>query len=377
VSDSETSDERSFFATAAKGTEGALRDELRELRIPRVRADRGGVHFGGELEHAMRVCLRSRIALRVLRRVATFEAPSADALYEGARAVDWAPYLDRRRTLGVSATVKHGLIRHTGFVAQRIKDAIVDQLRDASGTRPDVERHDPDVHVVAYLARDIAQVFVDLAGQPLSRRGYRAEGGEAPLRETLAAAMLRLVGWRPGSPFADPMCGSGTLPIEAALWAAARPAGGRRHFGFERWRCFDDAANQIWQREQERAETFAEPIETRVEGSDRDPAALTLARANAKRAGVEIRLGRRSLGEIRAMPAGTFVVMNPPYGVRLEKDDTWIPDLRRALDTLRDATVAVITDDRMLPRAVKRRASREHTLYNGDLECRLFTWKPT
>lgn len=373
---SDDSLDRPFFATAAKGTEGALRDELRELRIPRVRAERGGVHFGGELEHGMRACLRSRIALRVLWRVATFEAADADALYEGAATVDWSRFLDARRTLAVSATVKHGVLRHTGFVAQRVKDAVVDQLRGRTAARPDVDRRDPDVHVVAHVARNEARLFVDLAGAPLSRRGYRAEGGEAPLREHLAAAMLRLGGWRPGAPFVDPMCGSGTLPIEAALWAAARAPGARRRFGFERWRCFDDAAAAAWARERERAEAFAEPVETRVEASDRDPAALALARANAKRAGVTIRLARRELGAIRPLPAGSFVVTNPPYGVRVEQDAHWIPDLRRALDVLRDATVVVITADRSLPRAAGRPADREHTLYNGDLECRLFTWDP-
>jgi putative N6-adenine-specific DNA methylase len=370
------SSDRPFFATAAKGTEGALRDELRDLRIPRIRADRGGVHFGGDFEHGMRACLRSRIALRVLWRVATFTAADADTLYEGAGTVDWSRFLDPQRTLAVSATVKHGALRHTGFVAQRIKDAVVDQLRGRTAARPDVDRHDPDVHVVAHVARDEAQLFVDLAGAPLSRRGYRADGGEAPLREHLAAAMLRRGGWRPGAPFADPMCGSGTLPIEAALWAASLPSGGRRHFGFERWRCFDDEAVAAWAREREHAQTFDEPVESLVEGSDRDPNALALARANARRAGVTIRLGRRDFGDIRPLPAGSFVMTNPPYGVRVDQDARWIPELRRALDVLRDATVIVITPDRELPRAVGRAADREHTLFNGDLECRLFTWGP-
>lgn len=373
---SDPQQDRPFFATAAKGTEGALRDELRELRIPRVQAARGGVHFGGELEHGMRACLRSRIALRVLWRLATFEAADADTLYEGTAAVDWTRFLDPRRTLAVSATVKHGALRHSGFVAQRIKDAVVDELRRRSAARPDVDRRDPDVHVVAHLARDVAHLFVDLAGAPLSRRGYRTAGGEAPLREHLAAAMLRIGGWRPGAPFVDPMCGSGTLPIEAALWADARPPGARRRFGFERWRCFDDAAAGAWARERERAEAFAQPAQSRIEGSDRDARVLGLARANAKRAGVVIRLGHRAFGAIRPLAPGSVVVTNPPYGVRVERDAQWVPELRRALDVLRDATVVVITPDRGLPRAVGRPADREHTLFNGDLECRLFTWTP-
>jgi 23S rRNA G2445 N2-methylase RlmL len=367
-------DERPFFATAAKGTEGVLRDELRELRIPKIRADRGGVHFGGELEHAMRACLRSRIAMRVLWRVAELNAGDRDALYEGTKAVEWSRWLDARRTLAVSANLKHGALRHSGFVAQRIKDAIVDQLRERHGDRPDVDRRDPDVHVVAHVVRDHAELFVDLAGAPLSRRGYRIEGGEAPLRESLAAAVLRLGGFRPGMPLLDPMCGSGTIPIEAALWADATPPGRDRRFGFERWRCFDDSAAASWRLEQERARAYAEPVPTVIRGSDRDRRVLEVARANAARAGVRISLERAELRRID-VPSGTIVVTNPPYGVRLAREPEWIDDLRRAVDRMGGCTLVVITPDRGLARALGLRPSGEHTLYNGDLECRLFTWR--
>jgi len=363
-----------FFATAAKGTEGALREELRELRLPKVRGDRGGVHFGGELGHAMRACLRSRIAMRVLWRVGEFDAVDADQLYEGTREIDWSRWLDERRTLSVSATVKHGAMRHSGFVAQRIKDAIVDRLREHRGSRPDVDRGDPDVHVVAHVARDRVGLFVDLAGRPLSQRGYRTQGGEAPLRETLAAAMLRIGGFRPGAPLIDPMCGSGTLAIEAALWAAGTAPGAGRRFGFERWRCFDDAAAASWRLEKERAIAFADPIATEIRASDRDERALELARANAARAGVRIRFTRAEVGDLEASP-GTIVVTNPPYGVRLASKSDWSLDLARASRHLHQVTLVVITPDRMLPRAMRRRPTYEHTLYNGDLECRLFTWQ--
>jgi putative N6-adenine-specific DNA methylase len=373
-------DERPFFATAAKGTEGALRDELRELRIPRIRADRGGVHFGGDVEHAMRACLRSRIALRVLWRVAEFASEDKDALYEGARSVDWSRWLDARSTMAVSATVKHGALRHSGYVAQRIKDAVVDQIREREGQRPDVERRSPDVHVVAHLARDSAQIYVDFAGESLSRRGYRTESGEAPLRENLAAAMLRLSGYRPGTPFLDPMCGSGTLPIEAAMWAAGLPSGAHRRFGFMRWRCFDQSARASWELEEQRARDFANPVATAVCGSDRDAELLPLARANAARAGVDVSFECAELATVRVPPAGSLIVTNPPYGLRLERTraqaDRWLRDFRRALERLRESTVVVITPERDLPRALGLRATHEHTLYNGDLECRLFTWTP-
>ncbi len=366
--------ERPFFATAAKGTEGALRDELRELRLPKVRADRGGVHFGGELAHAMRVCLRSRIALRVLWRIAEFEAPDGDALYEGAKSVDWSRWLDARRTLAVAATVKHGKLRHSGYVAQRVKDAVVDQLRERDGLRPDVERHDPDVRIVARLARDQAQLFVDLAGASLSRRGYRSAGGEAPLKEHLAAAILRLVGYRPGTRLLDPMCGSGTFPIEAALWADGRAVGANRGFAFTRWRCFDSSAEDSWQLERQRARDFAQPVETVIGGSDRDMRAVALARANAARAGVSVPFTQTEIARLDVPSPGTLVVMNPPYGVRLAREQRWISDFGRLLHRLRDSTVVVLTPDLGLPRALGYRADSEHTLFNGDLECRLFGW---
>ncbi len=369
-----TRDERPFFATAAKGTEGALRDELRELRVPKIRADRGGVHFGGELGHAMRACLRSRIAMRVLWRVAEFDAGDPDALYDGAKSVDWSRWLDATRTLAVSANVKHGQMRHSGFVAQRIKDAVVDQLREQSGTRPDVDREDPDLRIVAHIARDRASLLVDLAGMPLSRRGYRTEAGQAPLRESLAAAILRLSGYRPGQALLDPMCGSGTLPIEAALWAQAVPPGGNRRFGFERWRCFDDSAVASWELERQRARDFAEPVATRVSGSDRDAQVLKMARANADRAAARVDFTCAAFADLPAQAPGTMIVTNPPYGVRLTTDERWNRDFARFLGRMRACTVVAITPNRSLAREVDIAPAREHTLFNGDLECRLFSW---
>lgn len=371
------SNERPFFATAAGGTEGALRDELRELRLPGVRAARGGVHFGGDLAHAMRACLRSRIALRVLWRQAEFAAPDPEALYEGTSRIDWSHWLEPGRTLAAFATVKSSSITHSGFVAQKVKDAVVDRLREREGARPNVDPRNPDVRVVVHLEKNRAQVFLDLAGDPLSKRGYRTRGGEAPLRENLAAAVLRLGGFRPGTPIFDPMCGSGTLPIEAALWSDGRPAGGMRSFGFERWRSFGATERAAWQLEKERAVQFADPVQTEIRGADRDPRALAAARANARRAGVNVRFERAGLKTVQMPAPGGLVVTNPPYGVRLEKDRRWLDDFSSALARLRGCTVVAISADRSLPEHVGRPAAAEHTLWNGDLECRLFTWRVT
>ncbi len=162
-----------FFATAAKGTEGALRDELRELRLPGVRADRGGVHFAGDWPDAWRVCLHSRIALRVLAQVTRFPAPDERALYGGVRSVDWRPFLTPERTLAVSAVCRDSCLTHTGFLAQKTKDAVVDQMRGRLGSRPDVDRKDPDVSLFLHLRQDVATLYLDLAGESLHRRGWR------------------------------------------------------------------------------------------------------------------------------------------------------------------------------------------------------------
>lgn len=322
----------------------------------------------------MRACLRSRIALRVLWRQAEFQARSPDALYENALQIDWSRWLDAKRTLSVHATLKSSELTHSGFVAQKIKDAIVDQLRERDGERPNVAPTNPDVRIVVHIDRNRAQLFVDFAGAPLSRRGYRTQAGEAPLRENLAAAMLRLSEFRPGTPLLDPMCGSGTIPIEAAVWAEGLPSGAGRTFSFERWRCFDDAARGVWERERERARDFAEPTPTLVRGSDRDPRALKLARANAKRAGVDVRFDRADLASVAPPEKGSLVVTNPPYGVRLEKDGRWLDDFRGFLGRIHGCRVAAISPDRSLPEHVGVAASGEHALYNGDLQCRLFTW---
>ncbi len=167
-----------FFATAAKGTEPALRDELRELRLPRVRADRGGVHFEGDLPDAARACLWSRVALRVLLEVHTFDAPSGEALYEGVRSVDWATWMTARTTLAVRATCRSSRLTHSQFVAQKTKDAVVDRLRDRFGARPSVDREDPDVLLAVHLARDRATLYLDVGGASLHERGWRSRSGK-------------------------------------------------------------------------------------------------------------------------------------------------------------------------------------------------------
>ena len=309
-----------FFATCAKGTEGALRKELAAVGLKRLKGERGGVRFEGSLEAGMRACLHARTAMRVLLEVATFPAPDRDGLYEGARAADWTEWLTPSHTFAVEASVASATLTHSGFAALVVKDAVVDALRAAAGDRPNVDAGDPDLLVVLHLARDVATLSLDLAGHPLHRRGYRAAMSKAPLKETLGAAMLSLGGVEPDLPFVDPMAGSGTLAIEQALRARRIPPGLGRSFGFQRWPGYRGAPQSAWDRLRAEARAAVLPrAPAPILARDLNPKAVAAMRANVEAAGVAADVVIEQ-GDARdllpAHPSGT-ICTNPPYGERL------------------------------------------------------------
>jgi putative N6-adenine-specific DNA methylase len=364
-----------FFATAAKGTEPALRDELRELRLVGVRADRGGVCFEGGMADAARACLWSRVAVRVLLEVAAFEARDADSLYQGVRAVDWSEWLTPRTTLAVRASTRSSRMTHSQFVAQKTKDAVVDALRDRFGARPSVDKDDPDVLLSVHLARDEATLYLDAGGASLHERGWRAQAGAAPLRETLAAAMVRLSGWDRQKPLVDPMCGAGTIAIEAAAWARKiAPGLSRARFGFERWASCDDSVRDGMRALREEARGAARAEGPPVFASDANPRAVERARDNARAAGVELIVDRRDVRGLGPLDPPGFVVTNPPYGERLAGDEPLYEDLARALLRLRGHTVALLAGSPDLGRAMGREPGRWWILFNGPIECRLLLY---
>lgn len=370
------SSDRAFFATAAKGTEPPLRDELRELGFIKVRADRGGVHFRGSLVDGMRACLELRCAQRVLVEVARFESPSEDALYDGVRALDWSAVLTPRHTLAVRAACKSSVLTHTQYIAQHTKDAIVDGFRDRDGARPSVDVGDPDVLIFVHLVRDEATVYLDLGGASLHRRGYRAIAREAPLKETLAAAILRLSGYDRESPFLDPMCGSGTLAIEAALWARrVAPGLALGRLGFERWALFDAGLargyDQLRERVASRALTSGPPIYA----SDVDRDALRVAEQNARKAGVNISLERRDVADLTTLRPPGFIVTNPPYGERLQGSPELYASMGRAFRRMRGSVVSVLAGAPSIAHGIDLRPAQAHVLFNGDIECRLLRYE--
>ncbi|MRG98082.1 THUMP domain-containing class I SAM-dependent RNA methyltransferase [Polyangium spumosum] len=364
-----------FFATAAAGTEGALRDELREARFREVRADRGGVHFEGPIEEGMRACLESRIAVRILAQLAEFEAPNEDALYEGVKAVDLSYYLEPKRTLAVRAACKDSRLTHTQYIAQKTKDAIVDEQRRQYGARSNVDLDDPDLGVFVHVVRDRATLYVDLAGESLHRRGYRKRIEEAPLKETLAAAMLRLAGWDRATPLVDPMCGSGTIPIEAALWARdVAPGLLRPRHGFERWPSHDETRKRRIAEMREAARARMKSEGPFIAGSDVSAQAIETAKQNAKAAGVRLHFSRAEVRDVEATEPAGFIVTNPPYGERLAGGEELYRGMAEAFRRLSGHTVVILAGTPEIPRAMRIRPMMEHTVWNGPIECRLFSY---
>lgn len=377
-----------FFATCPKGMEYLLRDELRTLGADDAHEALAGVHFGGDLALAYRACLWSRLASRILLVLAEFDAADADALYAGAQAIDWSEHLDLDGTFSVDAVGGSGALRHSQFVALRVKDAIADQFRERHGARPNVDTAQPSVRVNVRIHKGRAGVALDLAGTPLHRRGWRQGTGEAPLKENLAAAILLRADWpriaRERGALIDPMCGSATLLIEGALMAADVAPGLRRdYFGFLGWRGHDAALWQVLREEAEaRAQDGLRALRAVFFGFDSDPHVLAEARRNAQAAGVEgfLHLARQSAEHLQR-PEGVdkgLVVCNPPYGERLGERQALAPLYRALGDRLRSGFVGwqagIIVADDELGHALGLRAHKRYTLYNGALECRLLTF---
>ncbi len=361
-----------------------LVDELRALGATDVAETRAGARFSGTIETAYRVCLWSRTANRVLLPLATFAAPSTEALYAGVQTISWDEHFTAEQTFAVDFNSSRSAINHSHFGALKVKDAIVDQFRERQGERPSIDTELPDIRLNLYLLRDEATISLDLAGESLHRRGYRTEGMGAPLKENLAAAILLRAGWpeiaADGGALVDPMCGSGTLPIEAAMMAAdIAPGLLRDHWGFLHWKRHDDG---IWQELLTQAEGKRERGLERVPpitGYDHNPKAVRSAQDNAARAGLswQLRFEQRELAAAtppESAPAG-LVVVNPPYGERMGSDSDLTALYARLGEMLRQRfsgwRATLFTGNPELGKSMGIRARKMHSLYNGSIECKL------
>jgi putative N6-adenine-specific DNA methylase len=366
------SDDHVFFATAPKGTEPCLRDELREMRLRGVRCDRGGVHFSGSWEGAWRACLHSRVAIRVLVELGRFEVTDGESLYDATRTINWREFLTPEKTLAVSAVCRDSDLTHTNFIAQKTKDAIVDRIRDEVGTRPDVARLDPDVRIFVHLVKNELTVYLDLAGESLHKRGWREYHLEAPLKENLAAAMLRLSGWDRKTPLMDPMCGSGTIPIEAAQWAAnIAPGLAREQMGFERWANFNpDMSLRMAQLREEARDMIITTDLPMITGSDVDQRAIDLTVANAAKAGVKVNAFRSDIRDLEPMGRPGYIITNPPYDVRLVSTRAFYEIMWRRFEMMEGSTVCVLAGDVEVDYPARYNPVRYQFVFNGDIQCR-------
>jgi 23S rRNA (guanine2445-N2)-methyltransferase / 23S rRNA (guanine2069-N7)-methyltransferase len=378
------SDTVSLFATAPKGLELLLADELRALGAAVVKETRAGVAFRGDLALAYKACLWSRLANRILLPLAKFPAASPEAIYAGVQAVDWSAHLGADNTLAVEFNTSHSAITHSHFGALKVKDAIVDQFRERTGARPSVATEEPDVRINVYLHNDEAQLSLDLSGESLHRRGYRAKTVAAPLKENLAAAILLRARWpeiaQQGGALVDLMCGSGTLPIEAALMAAdIAPGLNRTYYGFFRWRGHDAVLWETLLVEACARRDAGLPKLLPIRGYDRDPTAVRAALANVAAAGLSghVHIERREIADCSIEPVEHtgLVLANPPYGERLGEESE-LPGLYHALgDALKRCYSgwqgAVFTGNPDLGKVMGLRAHKMHVLWNGAIECKL------
>lgn len=369
-----------YFATTSRGLEAVLAAEIAALGGEDPEAAPGGVSFAGDLELGYRANLWLRTAHRVLLHLASFPAPTPDALYEGTKAVPWPDLFPVERRIAVEATVRDSGITHSGFAAQKTKDAVADRFRERGGRRPDVDPASPDVRIHLRIVRDEATLSLDTSGESLNRRGYRADPSEASLRETLAAGIVMLSGWDARRPLVDPMCGAGTIPIEAALIAGgAAPGILRASFGFQRLSGYD---RKLWEGLRAEARERAGRAEgARIEGSDASGEAIRGARRNAEAAGVAdaLRFRRGDIREFAPEPPPGVIVCNPPYGARMPGGQQ-VEALYRAMGEAfkkrcHGWTAYVLSGNPEVTRHIGLKASRRFPLMNGPIDCRLLKYE--
>ena len=365
-----------FFATCPRGLEQTLADELAGLGAGQIKPLHGGVAFHGEFTFCYRVNLESRIASRVLWRIHEAGYRNEDDVYRVAKAVPWHAYFEQDRSIMVAINARSCPLRSLDFATLRIKDAVCDAFREAKGGRPNVDTQTPDVRIHAFLDEQTLQLYLDTSGEALFKRGQRPHAVDAPIKENLAAGILRLTGWRPGVPLLDPMCGSGTFLLEAAQISLGIAPGMGRGFGFEQLNNFDADA---WRRTRHQAEKHRKvPQPLPIYGSDKSGAAVQAARDNLAAAGLTDTVQLKQVDMLETKPPATtgILVTNPPYGVRLGEQEELARFYPQLADVLKQRfagwTAYIFTADLRFPKLIRLTVSRRTPLFNGPLECRLY-----
>lgn len=368
-----------FFAPCPRGLESLLADELREIGAAEPKVLPGGVQFAGDWTLCYRANLESRLATRVLWEIARARYRSEEDIYRAAYAPTWARWFTPDQTIRVFVTAHKSPLRSLEFVTLKIKDAVCDHFRTVAGRRPDVNTQAPDMRIHAFLSADTVTLYLDTSGDPLYKRGFKSAAVEAPLKENLAAGILRLAGWKPGEEaLCDPMCGSGTFLIEAAQMALDVAPGLGRHFAFER---FKDYQREVWHSIRQAAQDRRQaPRPLSIYGSDIVEGQVRKSYVNLRGAGLEncVELERADLLTRTAPTESGVMVANPPYGVRLSDAaelEAFYPKLGDALKAHWTGWRAYFfTGDPLLPKGVRLKASKRTPLFNGAIECRLFEY---
>ena len=378
-----------YFVSCAHGLEALLADELRTLRCRSVRPQRGGVLFKGTIKDGYRVCLWSRFGSRVLLTLGEVDARTADTLYQGASRIAWEEHVHPNGTIAVDSVGGNDALRNTQFINVRIKDAIVDRMRQVVKMRPNVDTENPDLRINVAVRQNKASIALDLAGEPLHRRRYRIDGVQvtAPMKETLAAALLTWAGWpriaREGGPFVDFMCGSGTLPIEAAMMAGdVAPGLLRRKWGFARWLQHDEQAWDVLMDEAQKRQIKGLESLPPILASDKDAKSIEIARRSLRRAELEKHITLRSadLAKITRpdVPTPGLIALNPPYGKRMMETGQ-LPELYAYLKDALHAQwegyrLALISSDTDISRQLGLKPQHAHKVRNGPIEAEILTY---
>lgn len=364
-----------LFVSCPRGLEAALATELASLTATHIEPGDGGVACRGSLSTVYQINLAARTASRVLLRVAYGSIRHEHDVYKLACQAAWPSWFDVAQTFKIHIEGKRAPVKSLDFTGLKVKDAVCDVFREATGSRPNVAKFRPDVRIHVFVDEKSASIFIDTSGEALFKRGYRTEAGEAPMRENLAAGLLLLAGYDGRQPFMDPFCGSGTIAIEAALIATNRAPGLSRRFGFEVLNHFDAA---LWASLKAQAQAAIRPASAPIGGSDNQAHMIHTARANALAADVAACIEWQTLDVLDSRPNGEhgILISNPPYGVRLaevEALQALYPQLGSWLKQyFAGWTVGMFTADRTMPKLMRLSPKRKIPLYNGNLDARLF-----
>jgi putative N6-adenine-specific DNA methylase len=373
-----------FFASCPRGLEALLAEDLTAAGVKDLKAIPGGVHFVADWPTCYAVNLHSRIATRILWRVAHGRYAKEDDIYKLALDSPWGKWFAATQTIRVDVTAVKSPLKSLEFITLRIKDAICDRFRADTGKRPNVDTREPDVRMHGFITADECTLYIDTSGAPLYQRGLRQKTVEAPLKENVAAGIIRLSGWQPGMPLLDPMCGSGTFLTEAAQMALnIAPGAGGRSFGFQRLKNFQLG---VWKDMLDEAMDVEKPAAfAGIYGSDISPVSVRAALANLDRAGLlpAVKLSSGDILEIEAPPRGEgeagIMIANPPYGERLSEQEelaAFYPQLGSALKrNFAGWNCFLLTADLRMPKLMRLTPSKKTPLYNGAIECRLFEFK--